>query len=176
MNQVEKLIRDIALSRNRYLKLVNTLTEEQAKWKPSTEKWNTIELTEHLFWAEHGGLLGMWKTLYSVRAGEITPQNEAVHHGLSIEEVVERTWKSKEIVPAVAAPRMGGTLKFWAVSLKGLQNTLKSLGSELSDADLSILAHPHPISGVLDFRQRLEFLRFHIDRHDEQVQNLIEYV
>ena len=33
---------------------------------------------------------------------------------------------------------------------------------------LRVIAHAHPISGELDFHQRLEFLRYHIDRHHLQ--------
>ena len=172
MKQVQKLVTAIDLSRNRYLKLISTLSEDQAHRKPTLDKWNAVEITEHLFWAEQGALLGMWKTLYAQRNGQ-HPELKAIHEGLTIEEVVARTWQPKEIVPAVAAPRMGGTLIFWSLSLEGLQFILNSLSNELSDDDLLILAHPHPISGVLNFRQRLEFLRFHIDRHYDQVIELI---
>lgn len=172
MKQVQKLVRAIAKSRNRYLNLISALSEEQAQHKLESNVWNAIEITEHLFWAEQGALFGMWKTLYAHRNGQLSVL-KAIHEGLSIEEEVARTLQLKEIMPAVAPPRMGGTLIFGSVSLQGFQFTLKSLGSELSDDDLLILAHPHPISGVLDFRQRLEFIRFHIDRHYDQVKKLI---
>ncbi|WP_185731553.1 hypothetical protein [Larkinella rosea] len=34
------------------------------------------------------------------------------------------------------------------------------------------IIHPHPISGPLDIHQRFAFLRFHIDRHRNQVTDL----
>jgi hypothetical protein len=175
MNQeVKRLINEVETARSRYLSKVNTLSQQQASWKLSPEVWNVVEITEHLFWAEQGGIYGMWKILQTHKEGNIGWEGEAIHQGLSIEEIVERTWQPKEIVPVVAAPRLGGTIAFWAASLQSLTLPLQKLGDELTDESLSIMTHPHPISGAMDFRQRLEFLRFHIDRHYNQVLASIE--
>lgn len=169
MSQANQLIRDIALARAQYLKVLTPFSESQAQWQPSPEVWNAVAITEHLFWAEQGGLLGMWKTLHAQRVGQRVWEGEAPHSGLPIEAIIDLTWKAKEQVPAVAAPRMGGPLAFWTGALSGLQVQLEHFAQELRDEDLSIMAHPHPISGPLDLRQRLEFLRFHLDRHRGQV-------
>ena len=76
-------------------------------------------------------------------------------------------------MPAIAAPRLGGSLSFWCVSLRSLQQVLEDFGNILGDDELHVLAHPHPISGDMDFQQRFEFLRFHLSRHEEQVAGLI---
>lgn len=163
------LLADVADARLRYLTELENFTEPQAQWKPSPEVWNAVEITEHLFWAEQGGIFGMWKLLTAQRVGQPGYAGELVHRGLSIEEIVDRTWQPKEIVPAVAAPRLGGSLGFWKASLMSLQLPLQGLVNELSGVDPESLIHPHPISGPLDVRQRLQFLRFHIDRHRGQV-------
>jgi hypothetical protein len=169
---LNKLINKVEISRNRYLAEVNKLTQQQAEWKPSPNAWNAIEITEHLFWAEQGGLFGMWKIIQAHKEGKIGWSGDAIHSGLSVEEIIEKTWKEKEIVPAVAAPRLGGTIAFWSASLHSLQGILEKLGEELNDDSLEIMTHPHPISGAMNVRQRLEFLRFHIDRHLNQVLRL----
>jgi len=174
MSKVKALIEAVGDSRQRYLKTISQISEKQAQAKPKTDVWNAVEITEHLFWAEQGGLFGMWKVLDALKNGDDTIQKtNAPFVGLEIEEIIAKTWQEKEFVPAVAAPRLGGTLAFWAASLNSLQSILETLGNELSDSDLHLLTHPHPISGVLDFQQRFEFLRFHIDRHNEQVKELI---
>ncbi|MBC7891452.1 MAG: DinB family protein, partial [Sphingobacteriaceae bacterium] len=99
---------------------------------------------------------------------------EAVNAGYSIEAIVARTWREKELVPAVAAPRLGGPVAYWAAMLRNLTPTLHTLGNALTEADLARMTPPHPISGPLDVRQRLEFLRFHLDRHCGQVVRLRE--
>lgn len=169
MNPIGKLINDVAISRKNYLDLVGQITEQKAQWKPAPEVWSVVEITEHLFWAEQGAILGMWKTLLAIRAGMIARQTASINQNLTVEEIVDRTWQPKELVPAVAAPRMGGPIAFWHASLASLQDLLQRFGQAMTEEDLRTQAHPHPISGAMDFQQRLEFLRFHIDRHHGQV-------
>lgn len=168
----QQLLNDVAEARRAYLTSIAHFSEQQATYKPTPDSWNAVEITEHLFWAEQGAILGMWKTLLGIRAGTLSYEADQPHRGLPIDEIIRRTWQEKEIVPAVAAPRMGGPLAYWAAALHGLQDTLTALGSVLTDNDLLRMAHPHPISGPLSFGQRFEFLRFHIDRHRGQVAKL----
>ncbi len=93
---------------------------------------------------------------------------------MSIERIIEKTSKPKEQVPAVAAPRMGETMAFWHSSLASLQQVLEAFGLDLKDEELRLQAHPHAISGAMDFQQRLEFLRFHILRHYLQAEEVIK--
>ncbi len=173
MTTIQKLIQEVATARTQYLEQIADLTEVQAQWKPDPEVWNVIENTEHLFWAEQGGIYGMWKTLYAIREGSFVRTRESIHRDMPIEQIIALTWQEKEQVPAVAAPRLGGTLAFWKSSFHSLQEILRAFSEDLQEDELRVQAHPHPISGALDFQQRLEFLRFHIDRHREQVARLM---
>jgi hypothetical protein len=173
MKKVQSLIREIAKARNEYIAQIINFTEAEAEWKPTPEVWNMVENTEHLFWAEQGGILGMWKTLNAIRDGKMERSYESVHKEMHIEQIIQLTWQPKEKVPAVAAPKYGGPLSFWLASLSGLQTILESFGHDIKDEELRLQAHPHPISGPMDFQQRFEFLRFHINRHKEQVARLI---
>ena len=168
MGKIEHLLNDISISRNHYVETVCNCSQQQGEWKPSAAAWNLVEITEHLFWAEHGGIFGMWKTLMAIREGTIAREVTSVHQNMAIEEIISRTWQPKEQVPSVAAPRMGGTLQFWVCSLKNLQPLLADFTANLREEDLRVQAHPHPISGAMDFQQRLEFIRFHLDRHRGQ--------
>lgn len=172
MNKVHQLIVKVGEARDHYLSQIKPLSQAQASFKASAEVWNVIENTEHLFWAEQGGIYGMWKTLYAIREGKLEKTFESNHKELPIQELIDLTWKPKEEVPAVAAPRLGGTLVFWQYSLQSLQGILEAFGNDLQEDELRIQAHPHPISGAMDFQQRLEFLAFHINRHAQQVQNI----
>jgi len=174
MKKIAQLIHDVAVARNEFIALIENVNEQQAACKPSAEEWSIIDNTEHLFWAEQGGIYGMWKTLYAIRDGKATRTYESDHKEWSIEKIIAQTWKEKEQVPAVAAPRLGGTLVFWRLSLANLQPLLEAFGKELKEDELRLQAHPHPISGAMDFQQRIEFLRFHIQRHRGQVQSIID--
>jgi hypothetical protein len=173
MDTVKKLLQDIADARKAFLDQLNGISEIQAHYKPQSDVWSVLENTEHLFWAEQGGIAGMWKTLHAIRNGEIERKTESVHKNMPVEEIVSLTWKDKEIVPPVAAPRVGGPLMFWSTSLDSLQDVLESFCNDLKEDELRLQAHPHPISGPVDFHQRLEFLRFHIYRHKDQVKSLL---
>lgn len=166
------LISDVAAARTRYFDVVGKLTEPQTRYKPSAEVWSPIEITEHLYWAEHGGIWGMWRALQAYRDGTPVWSGEHTNRGKSIEAIVAQTWQEKEQVPAIAAPRMGGTLAFWAASLGSLQQPLEAFSRDVTVDELEVVIHPHPISGPLDIPQRFNFLAFHIDRHRRQVENL----
>jgi hypothetical protein len=135
---------------------------------------------EHLALAERGGICSIWKALDGVRRGARVFDGAHVHRGLPIDAVIARTWQEREEVPAVAAPGWGGPLPYWVESLRTCQPLLEALGRELAAAEASGIAldtviHPHPISGPLDAWQRLGFLRFHLDRHAEQVRRVQQH-
>ena len=173
MNTLEELILDVSVARKKYIEQIEHYTQEQAQWKPGSEVWNMVEITEHLFWAEQGGILGMWKSIDAIRGGKMERKYESIHQDMPIEQIIKLTWQTKEQVPAVAAPRLGGPLSFWCTSLNSLQGVLETFGRYLKNDELRLQAHPHPISGPMDFRQRFEFLSFHINRHRTQVFRLI---
>jgi len=173
MNTIQKLVQEVSTARKRYLNQIVDISEAHAQWKPDPDLWNITEVTEHLFWAEQGGIIGMWKTLHAIREGTIACTYDSNHKDMSIEQIIAITWQSKEKVPDIAAPRFGGPFSFWKFSLHSLQEVLDAFGQDLRLEELRMQAQPHPISGALDFHQRFEFLRFHIDRHREQVAQLL---
>ena len=174
MNKVDELIINILDARKNYINQIENCTQDQAQWKPASEEWNIIEITEHLFWAEQGSILGMWRSIDAIREGKMERKYESIHQDMPIEKIIELTWQAKEKVPPIAAPRMGGPLSFWRNSLNDLQGVLESFGRHIKKEELRLQAHPHPISGPVDFHQRFEFLSFHINRHRAQVLRLME--
>ena len=128
MNTVQKLIEDVSTARTLFLNKISNVTEIKAQWKPDPETGNIIENTEHLFWAEQGAIVGMWRTLHAIREGKMERNYESVHKNMPIEQVIEMTWQPKEKVPLIAAPRIGGPLSFWKVSFSSLQEILSAFG------------------------------------------------
>jgi len=96
MNTVQRLIQDVSTVRQSFLKKISNVTEVQAQWKPEPEVWSITEITEHLFWAEQGGIVGMWKTLYAIRDGKLERNYESIHKDMPIEQVIDKTWQIKE--------------------------------------------------------------------------------
>src|SRR5215471_5254614 len=172
MATTQQLVSLVSDARQSFVASANLFSEHTSKLKATPETWCATEIVEHLFWAEQGGVLGMWKSLNAHQEGKTVWQGETPHRGLTIEEIIAKTWKEKEIVPAIAAPRMGGPITFWIISLNCLQNNLGELAKELEDDDLQIMTQPHPISGPLNMHQRFEFLRFHLNRHEKQLKDI----
>ena len=174
MSQVKALINSVEKSRASYLNTVQILSKDKIEFKKNENSWNIIEITEHLYWAEFLGVAVMAKVLNEISEGKKELKYDSKNKGLSIEKIIDLTWKEKEEVPDIAAPRVRGSFKFWITSFKSLQNILFEFGNKLTDDMLRVIAHAHPISGELDFHQRLEFLRFHIERHHLQAKRNIK--
>ena len=169
MSTVERLLHEVSSARERYLEALGEPSAAQAGFKPEPDAWSLVELTEHMTLAEQVGINGIWKALAGFRAGRPVWEGDPVHRGRTIEAVIAATWREREIVPPAATPRWGGPLAYWVAALRACEPVLAALGRELERENLEQIIYPHPISGPLDARQRLEFLRFHLDRHAAQV-------
>ena len=172
MSEIQSLIRDIESARHRFLEPARGLSHRQGAFRPAPDRWCAAEVVEHLVLAEQVGVLGMWQAAEALRQGQAW-EGDVPHAGASIEEVVARTWRAKETAPEVATPRQGGPLALWVAALDSCRGPLAAFGERLEGLDLAAVVYPHPLSGALDARQRLEFLRFHLDRHHGQLQELL---
>jgi hypothetical protein len=169
---MRKLLADVLYARQQFIRSTSEFSQAQAEFKPSPDEWCVVDNIEHMVWAELGGINGMWKAADAYRNHKPIFTGDAVHHGLPIEQIIDKTWKAKEQVPETARPRWGGPLSYWTQALENCQPLLESMINSLAGLDPEKIIHPHPISGPLNIRQRLEFLRFHLDRHRGQIERV----
>lgn len=169
---MKKLLADVLHARQQFLRSTAGLSQTQVEFKQSAEEWCIIDNMEHMVWAELGGINGMWRAADAFRNHKPIFTGEQVHWGLPIEQIIDKTWKPKEQVPETARPRWGGPLAYWTKALENCQPLLESMINSLSGLDPEKIVHPHPISGPLNIPQRLEFLRFHLDRHRAQIDRI----
>ena len=172
MTSLSDLIQKVNIARKKFIAVASGLTAQQTSFKPSEDRWSITDNVEHLVWAEMGGINGMWKVLNATKAGQSVYAGELTHRGKSIEEIVALTWKEKETVPEIAKPRWGGPVEYWIEALNNNQHLLERLGKEMANENPEKIIHPHPISGPLNVIQRLEFLRFHLERHQKQMERI----
>jgi len=175
MSDLDRLVQEVRSARQRYLAVVRPLTRTRSLFRPEPGAWTAAENTEHLVRAEQGGIYAMWRAVEGAEAGEPTWEGAVPHQGKSIERIVAETWKEKEEVPPQAAPAWGGAARYWISALESNDGLLDVLARSLAAHDLESIHYPHPISGPLDMRQRLKFLRFHLDRHREQVEAITRH-
>ena len=172
MKNLTALLQDVAVARQQFIQAASGLTVEQCTFKSSPDVWSIVDNVEHMFWAEMTGINGMWKTLEAIKQNKPIWQGDAIHHGLPIETIIDKTWKEKEQVPEISKPRWGGSVEYWIVALKNCQSLLEELCRAMDGYDPENIIYPHAISGPLNVVQRLEFLRFHLNRHQHQVENI----
>jgi len=167
VSELTILVADVEAARERVLAAVEGLTPAKSTWKPAPDKWSVAEILEHLVLAEQSGLEKIYRALES-------PATEANPNlGLSIEAIIERTWKGPVAAPPVATPQGAGTLDYWRAAFRACSLVVADLANKLEGKELSAIIFPHFLCGPLDARQRLEFLRFHMDRHLEQIRRVL---
>lgn len=171
MAEVHTLIHAVERARAALMSSLAGLSDAQAAFKPPEGQWSVVEVLEHLYLAELSGVTKIWAALDALRAGRGWAEARP-NRGKPIEDVVAATWKPKEVAPPIATPHIGGPIRFWLSATRSLQPVLADLGAHLQGANLEDVVFPHYLSGPLDARQRLEFLRFHIERHADQVARL----
>ena len=175
MQSLETLISEVETARQQFISAVKGMRVEQATFRPNDLSWSPIQITEHIVRAEQIGVMGMWKSLLAFQSGTTLWQGPNPNAGLTIEEVVANTWAPKEQVPEVAKPIWGGPLAFWIASLEANTHPLQALETQLQGVDMEHVIYPHPISGPLHVVQRLQFLRFHLNRHQRQVETIRQH-
>ncbi len=60
MATLPDLTADVVTARERVIRDVAGITEEQAVWQPSAAEWSIAQVVEHLVLAEQSGILRMW--------------------------------------------------------------------------------------------------------------------
>jgi hypothetical protein len=168
---LHELVDGVERARDNVIDAVKDLRPDQAAFKPSPDTWSIVENLEHLYLAEVSGVTKIWAAADQVRAG-VQWTDARPNDGQPIEAVVERTWKQREIAPPIATPHIGGPLSVWISCLRSLRPVLSDLARELETVDLRAIVYPHYLSGPLDGRQRIEFLRYHMERHHAQIERI----
>ena len=169
---VPQLIADVAAARGWVLAAVAGLTADQEAFHPAPGEWSVSQVVEHLVLAEQAGIQRVWQAAEGIRRGRPVWTGDPVHRGLPIEEVIARTWRAKEQAPPNATPQTDGPLAYWAACLETCQPVLERLSAALDGLDLAAVIFPHFLSGPLDAHQRLEFLRWHLDHHQRQLEEI----
>jgi hypothetical protein len=169
---IDALLSEVSQARQRALGAVAHMSAEQSSAKPGPVDWSVNEILEHLVLAEQSGVSKIWAAADGFRCGKPVWSGDHTNKGLEIDEVIARTWKEKEVAPPIATPHIGGPKEYWMECLQSCQPLLVKLGSRLDGLDLEEVIFPHFISGPLDAKQRLQFLRFHIDRHIVQIKRI----
>lgn len=174
MNEVYRLISDIARARQRVLSTLHGFSAEQGAFRPAVGGWSIAEVVEHLVLAEQLGINLLWRV--SGGAGEEQFAREAGGRDriASMEAAIEKARRESDGPPDAITPRSGGPLGYWVAALQSCQVLLEAAGCVLKSLDLSKVMTHHALPAPLEARQHLEFLRVHLDEHGAQIRRMIE--
>ena len=95
MSQVESLIAQVVQARSQVLQAASGVSTQEGAWKPAPTEWSIAECVEHLVVAEQAGVSGTWAAIEGLRTGNPVWKGKPIHRGLTIVEVVRRTWATK---------------------------------------------------------------------------------
>ncbi len=162
--KVIKLLKD---SQKETLDSLESLSDEQLKFKSAPEKWSVIEVAEHIMMAE--GLL--FGAMEQALATKPNPDWEAKTKGKTefLEKVmVNRQGKAQapeSIVPTGKLSRAELIAKYKEVRAK----TLKFTEETQLPLKAHTFDHPFPVFGTLNAYQWLIYVPLHNMRHNLQI-------
>lgn len=171
-NKVKILLNEIKVSRKRVIGLCENINTDEGSKSLANDKWSIQEIIEHLVLAERGGFDLIYTAAENFRLGKPVWSGNNENIGLSIEEIIIKTWKTKEKAPPSATPEGKWSLAVWISHFRNCDDLLMNLIPILKILPLEEVIYPHFLCGSLNAIQRLEFIRFHIDRHFEQISDL----
>lgn len=169
---VSSLVDEVAVARAELAGLVAHLSDDEGAVTPSPEEWTVSQVVEHLVWAELGGLNSMMVALDSWRRGDPVWKEANPARDEDIETIVRNTWRTKEKAPESAEPKWGGPLAYWVSVHRSCQRVVEDVAGRIREDELDDVVFPHFLSGPLTLRQRLGFLRYHMQHHAPQIKGL----
>lgn len=176
MNEVDRLIADVETVRDRIVARATSLPGDVVHRRPEPDAWSVAEIIEHLVLAEESGVRGLWRVAERVAAdvaGAPGPLSDPLR-SRSIEQVFAHLEDRAVSAPDAVIPwAEGRPLPYWASRLRTQREQLKGLGEVLKEVGLERVVLPHFMAGPLDARQRLQFLRWHMERHERQIERTV---
>ena len=171
-NSVSEIFDHIDGERQRLLRAVEGLSEEEQHFRPAPDRWSVAQLCEHLSIVEGNvaGLLG--KVLGKAEESGARRADGAPFAAVSIEEFAERTRDVKLTAPESVRPGDSRPLADSLAALGRSRAALHSLRPRIERADGHTLRFPHPAWGTLNLYQWLLFVAAHESRHLAQIEAL----
>lgn len=171
---VSQIFQTIDETRERIVRRVEGLSDEQLNSRPAPNAWSIAEIVEHLAKIE-SLLLGMMKVMLT-KAESASPKSNGSHTEIkpfSLDELIERARNEKYTAPESASPSGKDYVSDSLVKLRRSREELHSLSPRMEAIDLSNITYRHPAFGPLNFYQWLAFIGVHEERHLNQIESAL---
>lgn len=180
--EVERLVSEVEAVRARVLECAASIDESLRVRRPADGAWSVAEIVEHLVLAEDFGMRGLWAAVEGARglAGEGRDGSSAGVELESMGRSIDEVFLSLDLPGRADAPdavvpeRAGRPTPYWAARLRAHGLLLAELARAMTDVGPRAVVMPHFLAGPLDGVQRLQFFRWHLERHLGQMERTIE--
>ena len=155
---------NLRCTRDAFQAAVSGLSEDQARFKPSPERWSIEEIVEHVTVAEHG-MYRFISDLHEVSADPHTAESAA-----SFARTTDRKQMPlpapERVLPKRRFDSLGAAL---AKFLENRARTIEFVENCTDDLRLRLIQHP---VGLLNGQDCLAVIINHADRHIDQINEL----
>jgi len=156
--------------KNEIINNFNTLSENQLNFKPGENKWNLLQVVEHLTLAET-------ESLNYVNKKILDPSTLlAANLGSKFRFWLLKTTFSLPIKiknrPTMVTPTNSPDYKNVLLRWDIVRSALQQLIDEQSDKILEKLIYKHPVAGRLTAYQMVYFFEDHIKHHQKQIKRI----
>jgi uncharacterized damage-inducible protein DinB len=161
----QKMLSVLERTRDDFLNAVAGITEEQARLKPSSDRWSILECAEHVVSAERG----MFTSITQRSAPLSSPNGHGREDGF-LRNGTDRSRKyttSPSLVPTGRVATLADAIKRFR-ELRA--HTIEFVAA--CRTDLREIEVPHPIGGLVTGLECLALLAVHPARHAAQIREV----
>jgi uncharacterized damage-inducible protein DinB len=163
----------IERQRSEIISLYDGLSPKQLRYNPEPGKWNLLQVMRHLVTAERQSLIYIQRKLDRHETVDATGMDAAFRH-LILRIALWLPIKFK-------APKIADVSEDYPDydTMKQEWNEVRSEFQEIiensDDAVLTKALYRHPRAGLLNIKQALEFIEFHISHHQKQMNRIMNH-
>ncbi|MFC0188622.1 DinB family protein [Fictibacillus aquaticus] len=161
---MDKIIQFINEERARLWITAEGLSEEQLNDQSEPEKWSVMQVLQHLYLIEKSITRSIQDHIKKVDV--LATENKPIHL------TVDRTTKV-EAPDYVIPSREFTTMQTMRDRLEGSRKALLELVSGTDHDEMCKKGFKHPIFGMLNLEQWVEFIGYHEKRHIFQIEEII---
>ncbi len=163
----ESALLNLRATRDAFQSAVSGLSEEQARFKPSPERWSIEEIVEHVTVAEHG-MYRFISDLHEVSADPHTAESAAALARASDRKKMPLS-APERVFPKRRFDSLGSALNKF---LENRQRTIEFVENCSDDLRLRLIRHP---LGLMNGQDCLNVLIGHPARHIDQINELKDH-
>ncbi|MDQ4120565.1 MAG: DinB family protein [Acidobacteriota bacterium] len=172
LKSVEEIYEALDKARSKVVETVSGLTDEQANFQPSTERWSARLIVEHLAKIEANLVRVVGKLLGKAEAENVTSDG-SINPPVSFAAMAERARNERFQAPAFIAPEGAASIAESLNQLSQSRVALLEMRPRIEAVDCSTVQYPHPIFGRFNLYQWLGFIGVHELHHLAQIKNLL---